>query len=303
MARRPAPKKRVRPRPPAETADRALRRHLAAQWAVVAQNENKARAGSVEALHDIRVALRRMRSLTTTFAALDEDFLDRLDKRVSKVCDRMGEARDLDVWIELFRDLVKAGGTEGVSARDRRQVLAMLRRQRTRLAADALECGMFQRVKKMIRERLRRRLPERRKKLPPPEVFEARRILAVRALIADRHGRVGNFSKGPAHDLRRAGRRLRYLSEFFAEGLGRESVRAGHWITKAQAALGKVHDCDSALELSQALPSGAARAEVRRALRKRRAAQLRKFKTAWRRYADRRLQKAWLARLEAAAAR
>lgn len=303
MARRPAPKKRARARPPAETADRALRRHLAAQWAMVAQNEKKARAGSVEALHDIRVALRRMRSLTTTFAALDEDFLDRLDKRVSKVCDRMGEARDLDVWIELFRDLVKAGGTEGVSARDRRQVLALLRRQRTRLAADALECGMFQRVKKMIRERLRRRLPERRKKLPPPEVFEARRILAVRALIADRHGRVGNFSKGPAHDLRRAGRRLRYLSEFFAEGLGRESVRAGHWITKAQAALGKVHDCDSALELSQALPSGAARAEVRRALRKRRAAQLRKFKTAWRRYADRRLQKAWLARLEAAAAR
>lgn len=303
MARRPAPKKRARPRPQTETADQALRRHLAAQWAVVAQNEKKARAGSVEALHDIRVALRRMRSLTTTFAALDEDFLDRLDKRVSKVCDRMGEARDLDVWIELFRDLVKAGGTEGVSARDRRQVLAMLRRQRTRLAADALECGMFQRVKKMIRERLRRRLPERRKKLPPPEVFEARRILAVRALIADRHGRVGNFSKGPAHDLRRAGRRLRYLSEFFAEGLGRESVRAGHWITKAQAALGKVHDCDSALELSQELPSGAARAEVRRALRKRRAAQLRKFKTAWRRYADRRLQQAWLARLEAAAAR
>ena len=302
MARRPAPKKRARPRPQTETADQALRRHLAAQWAVVAQNEKMARAGSVEALHDIRVALRRMRSLTTTFAALDEDFLDRLDKRVSKVCDRMGDARDLDVWIELFGDMVKVGGTEGVSARERRQVLALLRRQRTRLAADALECGMFQRVKKMIRERLRRRLPERRKKLPPPEVFEARRILAVRALIADRHGRVGNFSKGPAHDLRRAGRRLRYLSEFFAEGLGRESVRAGHWITKAQAALGKVHDCDSALELSRDLPSGAARAEVRRALRKRRAAQLRKFKTAWRRYADRRLQKAWRVRLEAAAA-
>ena len=298
MARRPAPKKRARPRPKAETADQALRRHLAAQWAVVAANEKKARGGSVEALHDIRVALRRMRSLTTTFAKLDEDFLAVLDKRVSKVCDRMGDARDLDVWIELFRELVAAGGTQGVPARDRRQVLALLRRQRTRLAADALDCSLFRRVKKMIRERLRRRRPERRKKLPPPEAFAARRMLAVRALVAERHGRVGNFSKGPAHDLRRAGRRLRYLSEFFAEDLGRESVRAGHWITKAQAALGKVHDCDSALELSQELPSGAARAEVRRALRKRRAAQLRKFKAAWRRYADRRLQKAWKARLD-----
>ncbi len=303
MARRPAPQKRARPRPKAETADQALRRHLAAQWAVVAQNEKKARGGSVEALHNIRVALRRMRSLTTTFAKLDEDFLAVLDKRISKVCDRMGDARDLDVWIELFRELVAAGGTQGVPARDRRQVLALLRRQRTRLAAEALECSLFRRVKKMIRERLCRRRPERRKKLPPPEAFAARRMLAVRALIAERHARVGNFSKGPAHDLRRAGRRLRYLAEFFAEDLGRASVRAGHWITKAQAALGKVHDCDSALELSQELPSGAARAEVRRALRKRRAAQLRKFKAAWRRYADRRLQKAWQARLEAAAAR
>ena len=113
---------------------------------------------------------------------------------------------------------------------------------------------------------------------------------------------MGSYSKGPAHDLRRAGRRLRYLAEFFAEDLGPACVRAGKWITKAQAALGKVHDCDSALELSRDLPSGAARAAVRRALRKRRAAQLRKFKTAWRRYADPRLQQAWRARLEAAAA-
>ena len=35
---------------------------------------------------------------------------------------------------------------------------------------------------------------------------------------------------------------------------------------------------------------------------RRRAAQLRKFKAAWRRYADPRLQKAWRAKLEAAAA-
>ncbi len=302
MVRRTGSRKRARPpRPPNETADQALRRHLADQWAVVARNEKKARGGSVQALHDIRVALRRMRTLARTFAKLDEDFLDVLDERISKVCDRMGDARDLDVWIELFGDVVKVGGTEGVSARERRQVLALLRRQRTRRAAEALDCGMFRRVKKMIRERLRKRRPKRHKKMPPPEAFAARRMLAVRGLIEERHGKVGNFSKGPAHDLRRAGRRLRYLSEFFAEGLGRDSVRAGHWITKAQAALGKVHDCDNALELSRDLPSGAARATVRKHLRRRRAAQLRKFKVAWRRYADRRLQNAWRARLEAAA--
>lgn len=284
-----------------ETAGQALRRLLLEQRAVIVRSERKAARGSVEALHDLRVALRRMRSLATTFRALDPPFLAQLDKRAAKVCDRMGAARDLDVWIALFRDMVRAGGAEGLPLRERRAVLALLRRQRTRLTAEALECGAFDRVKQMLKERLSRRFSPRNPP-PPPEVFVARRMLAVRRLIAERHGRAGNFSKGPAHDLRRAGRRLRYLAEFFAPRLGRPSVRAGGWITKAQAALGKVHDCDNALELSRELPTGAARAAVRRHLRKRRAAQLRKFKTAWRRYADRRLQKAWLARLEAAVA-
>ncbi len=285
---------------PAETAEGVLRRLLKEQMAVVTGREPAAAGGSVEALHDIRVALRRMRSLAATFLALDEKFLRVLDRRVSKVCDRMGDARDLDVWMGLFRDMVREGGMEEVPVRDRRAVLAMLGRERTRLAADALACGAFRRVKKTIQEHLRRRGPAR--KAAPPEVFVARRMLAVRELIEERHRRVGNFSKGPAHDLRRAARRMRYLAEFFAEGMGRDGARAGRWITKAQAALGKVHDCDSALELSKDLPTGKARAAVRRSLKRRRAAQLRKFKAAWRRYADRRLQKAWGARLEALAA-
>lgn len=286
-----------------ESADRLLRRLLGEQLAVVAKNEPRAARGSVEGLHDIRVALRRMRSLAMTFRKLDEDFLDRLDRRISKVCDRMGDARDLDVWIELFRSMLKADGLKEVPLRDRRAALALLRRERTRLAADALACGGFRRVKQMLREYLRRRAaPPRLKPPAAAEVFAARRMLKVRGLIEERRRRVGNFSKGPAHDLRRAGRRMRYLAEFFAPLLGPACVRAGHWITKAQAALGKVHDCDSALELARGLPTGLAQVAVRRALKKRRAAQLRKFKTAWRHYAARRLQQAWQARLEAATA-
>lgn len=287
--------------PPWGSADRLLRYFLAQQMAVIGKNEPRAVRGSVEGLHDIRVALRRMRSLAMTFAPLDPGFLGRLDRRISKVCDRMGDARDLDVWIELFREMGEAGGLEAISLKDRRGVLAALRRERTHLAANALEHGQYRRVKKMIREYLRRRMPKRDGRTPGAEVLAARRMLVVRGLIEKRHRKVGSFSCGPAHDLRRAGRRMRYLSEFYAEHLGGECVRAGHWITKAQAALGKVHDCDNALALSQSLPTSRARAAVRRGLRKRRAEQLRKFKVAWRHYAERRLQKAWLKRLAAAA--
>ena len=301
MARRARSPKSPRP-PAAETARQMLRRLLAQQYKRVLESEPRAAQGSVEALHDIRVALRRMRSLTTTFRKLDEEFLEELDGRLSKVCDRMGDARDLDVWIALFRGLAKSEGRDRVPPRERRAVLILLRRERTRRATDALNCGLYRRTKKMLANRLKGRLPARERAAPPPEAFAARRILAVRTLIAERRRRAGNFSRDPAHDLRRAGRRMRYLTEFFGPLLGSACVRAGKWITKAQAALGKVHDCDSALELSKDLPSGTARAAVRRALRKRRAAQLRKFKAAWRRYADPRLQQAWRKRLEAAAA-
>ena len=105
-----------------ESADAVLRRLLAEQFAEVTANEPRARKGSVQGLHDIRVALRRMRTLTVTFAELDPVFLSWLDKRAAKVCDRMGDARDLDVWIELFGELEKAGGLEAMPSRERRAV-------------------------------------------------------------------------------------------------------------------------------------------------------------------------------------
>ncbi len=188
---------------------------------MIAKNEPQAVKGSVEALHRIRVALRRMRSLAMTFSKLDGVFLDRLNRRASKVCDRMGGARDLDVWIDLYRSMMKVGGLQGVLSRDRRAVMGVFRRERTRLAAEALTCGTFRRVKEMLRKYLRRRRPVRRKKPPSPEAFVARRMLVVRrtdrgAVPAGREF----FASDPAHDLRRAGRRLRYLSEFFAPRLG-----------------------------------------------------------------------------------
>lgn len=284
-----------------KSADQVLRVHLAEQLAVIVKNEPRTTKGSVDGLHDIRVALRRMRNLAETFEKLDPDFLGRLDRRVSRLCDRMGDARDLDVWIDLFQSLMAESGWAEMTLRERRTALMLLRRERKLLAADALSSEDFRRTKEMTRDYLRQRRPPRRKPVPPPEVFVSRRMLALRGLIEGRYRQVGNFSKGPAHDLRRAARRLRYLSEFFGEQMGPICVRAGGWITKAQAALGKVHDCDSALEFSRDLPTGKARAAVRRALKKRRVTQLRRFKTAWRQYAGRRLQKDWLSKLEASA--
>jgi len=294
---------RCRARPtPGESADRALRRLLAIYFAQWIHAEPLAVSGSVEGLHDLRVALRKIRNVAILFRALDPAFLGDLARKISKVSDRMGEARDLDVWAALFREMDAAGGLQRMPARDRRAVEKSLQKKRKRLASNALSDGLFLRVKGMVRAYVRSAPPVRRKPTPPPTAFAARQMLLVREIIASRYRRVGGFSCGRAHNLRRAGRRMRYLAEFFASALGPPSLQAGAAITHAQSALGKVHDCDSALELSRTLPAGVGRTEIQRALRKRRAEYLRKFKTAWRQYADRRLQKEWRAQLEAAAA-
>ncbi len=285
-----------------ERAAEALHRMLAEQFDIVLDNVPIARRGSVQALHDLRVALRRMRTLAAVFDPVDPSFLRSLDRRAAKECDRMGDARDLDVWIALFGDLEKAGGLKGMPRGDRQGVVQELQRERTRLAARALSGSTFKRIQRMLWEYLRQPAQSRPRPSPPPDVLAARRILVVRKKIAKRHAQAGRYSSRPAHALRRSGRRMRYLSEFFAPQMGPAAQRAGRWITKAQAALGKVHDCDNALELSRELPGNHARAEVRRGLKKRRVAQLAKFKAAWQHYADPRLQQAWLKQLETLAA-
>lgn len=271
---------------------------LLEQFAEIQKNEPSALRGSVDGLHDVRVAFRRMRSLTATFGQLAPKYLSRLDRLASKVCDRMGDARDIDVWIALFMDLDRAGGAQGLSVAEKRKVLAELRAARTRLAASALGCSAYAKTKEMLRGLARKKAFRGGEGGPEVETLVARRILVVREMVEQRYRQVGSFSSEAAHRLRRSGRRLRYLSEFFAEMLGAESVRAGRWITKAQASLGKMHDVDSALELSKELPSGKARMEVRRNLKRRRKAHLEQFKAAWRHYEDPVLQSKWCKRLE-----
>lgn len=299
MFRRDPMRCRIRPTKD-ESAEQALRRLLARYLSQVRQAEPATAKGSEVGLHDLRVGLRKIRNVAILFHEVDPSFLGKLDRKISKVSDRMGVARDLDVWVALFRELDAAGGRPLVSKRDRLAVEKGLRKRRDRLTAAALADPLYREVKAAVRAYVR--TPPPRKTRACPHRLAARQMLAVRDLIDARYRRVGHYSCNRAHQLRKAGRRMRYLAEFFAPAIGPVCVEAAEAVTRAQSALGKVHDCDSALELSAHLPTGKARARVQQALQNRRADYLQKFKTAWRQYADRRLQQAWQAQLKAAAA-
>lgn len=140
---------------PAPSATRnggaAWQRLLTAQQKIVLRNEPLARRGSVKALHDLRVALRRIRTLCATFHDLSPTALTQLERSAAKVGDRMGNARDLDVWIELLKSLMRANGSADLSPREQRAIIRTLQEERTRQeAALALDCASFQRTKTLI---------------------------------------------------------------------------------------------------------------------------------------------------------
>lgn len=63
-------------------------------------------AEDIEALHDMRVASRRLRAALSMFApALQDPELKRFEREVKAVTDALGVARDLDVMIETLREL------------------------------------------------------------------------------------------------------------------------------------------------------------------------------------------------------
>ena len=287
--------------PAPETAQQALRRLLAEQIEVINKNESGIRSGSVKALHNARVALRRVRAIADTFSPVARGYLKKADKHAKAVSDQLGRARDIDVWMELLEDFQQASGTLGLDPAEQDDMMAALRQQRNDYARAALDSTAYRRLMEEADAFFSKPAAAPKRGLPTLRELAARRILAVRDLIARRFRKVGAYSKEPAHDLRRAGRQMRYLNEFFEGCFGKEGNRAGKWIARAQGVLGKVHDCDNALELSKQMPAGKARSNVRRKIKQQRKKYIQQFQTSWNRYADKELQRVWEQRLISAA--
>jgi inorganic triphosphatase YgiF len=99
------PPKKISPKEPAGNAVRAS---LAAGTLRMMVNDPYTRLGSEDAVHQMRVAARRMRSDLRTFGPLvEEGWAEALGVELKWVADALGEVRDLDVMQGRLR---KAGG-------------------------------------------------------------------------------------------------------------------------------------------------------------------------------------------------
>jgi CHAD domain-containing protein len=220
-----------------QVAFAVLRRHLGEALA----HEPGVRIGEdPEELHDMRVAIRRLRSTLKLYTEYLPRKVERFEREFSHVGDVLGEVRDLDVQIERLS--VEEGVSEVVvtALRDRRTQ----RREQMLAELDSDRYGRL--VEDMIGTLRRGRAPT------APPILEVAPVI-----LADGHKKVlkraervsGSSSFEELHDLRKKGRRMRYAVEPLAEVYGKPAEKMVGQLKELQDVLGDQQDKIVAAEL------------------------------------------------------
>ena len=214
--------------------------------------------GDVEALHDLRVGLRRLRSVLGAYGPHLEDSVGRkLRRRVKTLAAATGAARDSEVqieWLQARRRRLNPRHRSGVD-----WLIGWLERRKESAYAEVRGdvATDFDQLESVLDRRLRRYTTQLYAADERPDGMSAvtARLLATHAaeLLGELAGVQSVADDERAHEARIAAKRLRYL----LEPLRREVDGAGDLIARLkelQELLGALHDVAVlAGELRQAL--------------------------------------------------
>lgn len=203
----------------------------------------------IDGVHDMRVAIRRLRSVIRDFAEIAEKFaLKHVRKDLKHLADSLGAVRDADVAIrELQRFRSKAEKTEVGDGID--ILISRLCEARNRAFAallPQLSAGNIETLREHFETAMEGATIQR-------NLFAAADLdEAVGEIVANRVNdflRLADSLYAPfrirrLHQLRIAAKHLRYAVELFAGGGETEQSENARKIAKMQNYLGDVHDCD-----------------------------------------------------------
>jgi CHAD domain-containing protein len=201
-----------------------------------------------EAVHDLRVALRRIRSLLRLVAPVYGQFhVDSIREELKRTADATGALRDEEVLLETLEALKLDPGTLSalrpfLDKRTQRE--KTLRNSVIRLLADGSLDAPMRHLHALLA------LPCNPKKDKEARAF-ARHVVLDAQLVVDER-RLAEVSDVLAmHELRISHKRLRYAIEAFLPSLPPELRVWKDVSTKFQRALGDLHDHDVAIEIFQ----------------------------------------------------
>ncbi|MBN3754965.1 CHAD domain-containing protein [Paraburkholderia sp. Tr-20389] len=191
-----------------------------------------------EVLHRLRVSLRRLRTLLWAYRPLLDEQFDNQQRALFKFyASAAGKTRDWDILIGLLDEI---GGA-------REQPCDALQAARAK-TFDASRATLEQAdVKRALRETLKeanRELNTAHERTPLPK-FARKRLATAQKSMAKRMKRAARAKRSDYasyHEVRKAGKKLRYLTEFFQPMLAKKQLKAIKPLKKLQKRFGALND-------------------------------------------------------------
>ena len=222
---------------------RFARRLLREQYTLILNAEPGVTAGRIEPLHDMRVAIRRLRNILKAFRnALPRTEADALEARFRRLSKKLGPARDMDVWMRTLKSMRVPGSNEWREfIEHQRDIQRRKRESLRRILADpsthSLRADFGQFLNRTDVGSPNTTLKE----------LAARAVRKSLDRVMDRSRLAPSLPAHKAHLLRIACRRARYMAEFFATTLDKPLTQLARQLKAVQDVLGDIHDCDICL--------------------------------------------------------
>jgi CHAD domain-containing protein len=246
-----APVARIAPpnttRKPGKTAGNELLNYLNTQIDTLLHNDTQARRDADDAVHQMRVAIRRIRGTLSIYRRLlDKDRVHQIRDELKWLANRLAPARDLEVLEDRCRRAVRALPPELVIG----PVEARLTREFAPARADAhravhrtLDTKRYRRLlgeldRLRLSPPLRPRANRKARKELPTHIGRAYRKATTRANEAE----TGPDRDKALHNTRKAVKQLRYATEVAVPAIGKPANRARKRAKAVARALGEHQD-------------------------------------------------------------
>lgn len=250
--------------PAPDSVGALVQEQVAAQVTQLLRQDGAARAGDADAVHDLRVATRRLRSLLATYRrVLDRDITDPVRDELRWLGAEVGAARDAQVQrARLLARLDAVPGDFVLGPVRRRAGLELQASARTGLGRlrDALSSTRYYRLLDDLDD-LAAGLPLTEKAKQPAakavprlvrrQVARLRRAVTAADAVRD----VGR--EAALHDVRKAAKRARYAAESAVPVAGKKASRLASKMEDLQDLLGEHQDAVTARTLHRQLGAAA----------------------------------------------
>jgi CHAD domain-containing protein len=241
-----------------EVAFAVLRKHFTTFLA----NEPGTRLGEdIEALHDMRVAARRLRAAIQAFRPWLPERFERFRAELGWVAAALGEVRDLDVQLERIDAWTRDDPSQGPALEAVATVLHERRDAARKRMLAVLNARRYDILEERFAGMLRRGSP--RTFLPGQEPI----LVVAPDLIEKRYRRLRKLgdtitpASEPAayHALRIDGKKLRYALEFVGPIYGRPVTDFAARLTALQDVLGLHQDAEVAIDMLREMATSQSR--------------------------------------------